>query len=573
MAREADNPETRDLRRRRGPAHRAAGSPLRQRLSALLCLWAVAVAAQAQSDAGQALREVRPDPRPALPAQTPPRIVDAPVRPTVQMPDGARVTVSQFRISGAKSFPEARLLELLKPWIGRTLDLAGLNEAAGVLTRFYQSNGHLLTYAYVPAQRVADGSIELAVLEGRIEGVQSVTAQDVRLSEAVVQAHTERLAEKTPVLQAEVERQVLLLNDIPGVAARAAFTPGSSTGAAEVVVTLAEEEPLSLRAEISNHGSRSTGEYRAGIGLQLNDLFGWGDSTSARALVSNRGGLVSGTLAFSLPVGGDGLRYGFSMNRLQYELGGAFAAIGAVGSADSYGIDASYPLVRTLDHNLRVKLGAETKRLRDQIQAVGLGGLKRSDVIEATLSFDDRSNRFGLPAVSAGNVVATLGRLRVTESFRRFNKLNAQLLHQQLLGGPFSLYGRVAGQYASGNLDSSERFGLSGPFAVRAYAPGEASVDQGALLTLEGRYALDYLGGNLVLGLFIDHAEGRFAKRPLAGAVADNDVRLSGAGISVQWNGGDVGLSASLAARGSRAARAEGGDPKARFYLQLSVTP
>jgi hypothetical protein len=40
----------------------------------------------------------------------------------------------------------------------------------------------------------------------------------------------------------------------------------------------------------------------------------------------------------------------------------------------------------------------------------------------------------------------------------------------------------------------------------------------------------------------------------------------------VQWNGGDVGLSASMAWRGSRVATTDG-DSKPRLYLQLTVTP
>ena len=106
---------------------------------------------------------------------------------------------------------------------------------------------------------------------------------------------------------------------------------------------------------------------------------------------------------------------------------------------------------------------------------------------------------------------------------------------------------------------------------MRAYAPGEASVDQGALLTLEARYAADYLGGSFVWGLFHDRAEGRINRRPLV--AAGNDPKLAGTGLSVQWNGADVGVSASVAWRGSRLPTAEGGDPKPRIYLQVVVTP
>lgn len=547
--------------------------------SALWPAWA-----QTPPDAGRLLEETRQPPRPALPSTTAPRVVDVPVRPTLALPEGVTVQAGSFRVTGATSYPAELLAGLLQPWVGKRLDINGLNEAAGALTRHYQRNGHLLTYAYIPAQRVADGAVEIAVLEGRLEGVQIVTAQDVRLRDEVVQAHTDRLVTDTanprPVLQAEVERQMLLLNDLPGVTARAAFTPGSSTGGAEMVVSVAEDEPLVLRLDLNNHGNRSTGEYRAGIGLQLRDLFGWGDNTLARALVSNKGGLVSGSLASSVAVGGDGYRIGFSLSRLSYQLAGNFRALGAVGNANTFGIDVGYPFVRSADTNLSVRLGAETKRLRDEIQLVGSTNPKRNNTLELAVSADYRD---GWGGVSAGSFVAAMGSLRLLDdgqraadaagllTGRRYGKLGLQFARQQALGGPFSLYLRAGGQASGGNLDSSEKFALAGPGAVRAYAPGEASVDQGGLLTLEARYAADYLGGSFVWGLFHDRAEGRINRRPLV--AAGNEPKLSGTGLSLQWNGADVGVSASVAWRGSRLPTAEGGDPKPRLYLQLTVTP
>ena len=104
---------------------------------------------------------------------------------------------------------------------------------------------------------------------------------------------------------------------------------------------------------------------------------------------------------------------------------------------------------------------------------------------------------------------------------------------------------------------------------MRAYAPGEATVDQGALLSLELRYAHDYLGGNFVWSLFHDAADGRINRQL---AAAGNEVRLRGAGFGLQWNAGDLGLAASLAWRGSRVP-SEGADPHPRLYFQLTLNP
>ncbi len=537
----------------------------------------LASAAQGTPSAGSLLEEARRPPAPVLPPATPPRVLEAPARPVLELPEGSSVEVKAFRIVGHRSFGDDVLQPLLAAFAGRRLDLRGLNEAAAALTRHYQRNGHLLSYAYLPAQRVEGGVVELAVLEGRIEAVQVVTAQDVRLADRVVQAHTERLVSQgdtpEPVLQSQVERQLLLLNDIPGVTARAAFTPGSTTGGADIVVSVAEDEPLVARFEYSNHGSSSTGPHRGGLTLQFRDLFGVGDSTTARGFVSNRGGLVSGSLATQVPVGGNGWRLGGSLSRLKYQLGGSFAQTAAVGQADTVGLDASYPLRRSIDNNVWLRAGVDFKRLHDERRALEESNRKRNHTGELGLTIDLRD---GFGGVSTLGSTATLGRLRVPgQPEVEWKKILLQAAREQTLAGPTRLYARVLAQTTGTRLDSSEKLGVAGPGGVRSYAPGELSVDVGRLVTLELRPAVDLLGGSIVGSLFHDRASGSIDR---GSALAGNDVTLSATGLGLQWNGSiggtGVGLVATLAWRGNRAPTSDAtDDPRPRLYLQLQITP
>ena len=416
---------------------------------------------------------------------------------------------------------------------------------------------------------MADGVIELAVLEGKLEGVQIVTAQDVRLSEAVVQAHTDPLTGTGPLLQADVERKLLLLNDMPGVTARAAFTPGANTGGADMVVSVAEGEPLEVRAEFNNHGGSSTGQYRAGLQLQFSDLFGWGDSTVARGFVSNRGALVSGSLNTLVPVGGDGWKLGASLSRLKYQLTGDFRRLGAVGQADTLGLSASYPLRRTVDNTVTVRAGFDHKRLHDELQVLGNTSTKRNDTGELGGSFDYRD---GIGGVSAASMTATVGQLRVAGAPRReWHRLGLQAARSQNITGPWSLYARVAAQTTGSQLDSSEKLGLGGATAVRAYASGEVSVDRGTLASLELRYAVDFLGGNMVGSLFHDYGSGQINRSAVG--VPGNEAVLYGNGLGLSWSGSGLGLNASLAWRGRRVPTADSKDPRPRLFLQMSYSP
>lgn len=536
----------------------------------LLCAGALAQTAPTPpTNAGRLLQEQRLDNQPLQPSTSAPKVIEAPVRPTVELPEGATIQVQGFRITGASSYPVEQLDALVKPWVGRTLDLKGLNEAAGAVTRLYQSGGHILSYAYLPAQKVDGGVVEIAVLEGRVDTVQVVTAQEVRLRDAVVQAHTEPVTKAQPVLQADLERKLLLLNDIPGVVARGTFAPGASTGTADVVVSVAEDEPLAVRLEADNHGSRSTGEFRAGVQMQLRDLSGWGDHTTLRATVSNGGGLVTGGVETSVPVGGDGLRLGASLSRLTYFVSGDFGDVGATGVANTAGIEAQWPAWRSTRGNAWLRGGLDYKRLNDEVRIIGQERPRSTRLLQLGGSGDLRDDWFGGGATAA-SAQLWVGELHAGDEGRSsFKKAQLQLARQQLVWGPFSAYARVLAQYTGRDLDSSEKLNLSGPSGVRAYAPGEAAVDLGRLWSAELRYGLAHLGGQLTVSLFHDEASGVLQRSGGAG----NDVRLRGTGFGLQWTGGDLGVSASLAWRGSREPRAEGGDPKPRLYLQLFAAP
>ena len=60
----------------------------------------------------------------------------------------------------------------------------------------------------------------------------------------------------------------------------------------------------------------------------------------------------------------------------------------------------------------------------------------------------------------------------------RLHKLNPSLVRLQSLTDRLSLYTQLQGQWADGNLDSSEKIRLDGAYGLRAYAQGEASGDQ-----------------------------------------------------------------------------------------------
>ena len=71
-----------------------------------------------------------------------------------------------------------------------------------------------------------------------------------------------------------------------------------------------------------------------------------------------------------------------------------------------------------------------------------------------------------------------------------YDKLSVQAMRLQGVTHTLSLYAAISVQFASKNLDISEKMSLGGSTGVRAYPSGEANGDQGYVLNLELRQRL-----------------------------------------------------------------------------------
>jgi hemolysin activation/secretion protein len=131
-----------------------------------------------------------------------------------------------------------------------------------------------------------------------------------------------------------------------------------------------------------------------------------------------------------------------------------------------------------------------------------------------------------------------------------------------------SVFAGVSGQWAGTTLDSSSRFLLGGPHAVRAYSPSEALVDEGFVATLEGRFAID---ARATVFTFFDFGTGWYnaTPRPNQGS---NVITRSGVGLGAFWAApGGISLQGTVAWR-TTGPDTTGNDRLPRFYMQLTKT-
>lgn len=550
-----------------------------------LCAPAGSVHAQASPapapDAGSVLQQIQRATTTPPAAATPAPELRVPRAVVPPSSGGPRIEVKGFRIAGIAPARAEPLLPLLNRYVGPGKTLADLEDAAKDIEVALQRAGLFLAQAYVPEQNLNDGIVTLQVLEGRIGAVQVETEPGVKVSPAYLDRIVAMLR-GNPVAERElVERALFTLGDLRGISVSSALTPGDKVGQADLTIKVAAAKPWAATLDFDNAGSIFTGRARFYAGGEWFNLAGRGDVASIKTQFSS--GSQFARLGWLVPVSDRGTKFGVAASFLKYELGTAlFEPLDAEGTASALSFQLLHPQIRSRNNNLFLQASVDVRRFDDEVNSIALKS-KKGVTGYATFGVvgDFRDTLLG-GGISNYALNAVVGRLKITtpdeaavdaanyQSVGNYGKLTFSGSRLQGLPNKDYVFLGLQGQWASKNLDSSEKFSLGGPNGVRAYPSPESPSDLALVATWEYRkpIAIEALPGDLVLSAFGDYGVGKLHETPLPTDV-DNIRRLVSHGLGVTY-GNTRGLLVKgwVAVRGKTLAQSD--DSRARWVVQLS---
>jgi len=156
----------------------------------------------------------------------------------------------------------------------RGITLGQIETIADKITRFYRERGFILAKAYIPKQEVRDGIVTLTLLLG-VLGSVDVHNNELYSDSTLKSVFDDMLT--MPVTNAQVEENLYLINDFPGVLVNGYFEPGYQVGDTKLTINVKNENKYSSNIRLDNHGTDSTGRYRTYADVQVNNLFGNAD--------------------------------------------------------------------------------------------------------------------------------------------------------------------------------------------------------------------------------------------------------------------------------------------------------
>ncbi len=542
---------------------------------ALAVLAVFAAPASAATDAGAILQQMKPDMAPA----------PAPAKPglTVERPAGAALPVSMpfvvrsIRIEGNTLIDTATLAALVADAEGQTLRLDQLGKWVARITDLYHRRGYSLSRAIVPAQKIENGELTIEVIEARYGEVALDNRS--RVEDALLEDILNKLKSGQVIEQQAMDHALLLLSDVPGTQIKATLKPGAATGTSDLGVAVDTGANFTGKVVADNFGNRYIGRSRLGATFNFYNPLHHGDVLTLGA-VTTGDGMTYGRAAYDwLLNGGRDTHLGGGYTAVSYVLGDTLAPLNGHGVADVASLWGKQAFARSRDFDLYGMLQYDHKQLRDRIDVSSIRTDRTLNNWVFSLSGDSRDGALA-GAVNGWNVGVTSGVVGFDDAAAEaadaasantqggYAKVTASISRLQSLTASDMLDMSLSGQWASTNLDSSEKMSMGGPNTVRAYDMGVVSGDEGYFASLEYRHSFGVDGAFQSL-LFLDGANVTVNRDPWG--AGDNSASLYGWGVGLNWSVARFKVKACVANRIGPAPEMVTAAADTRGWLELST--
>jgi hemolysin activation/secretion protein len=443
-------------------------------LAALSVGWAQAQTAPSRAVSPERLDQGAPKARAPARRPAPARRVRPPA------PEIRPFVLTEVTIEGS-SLPQPRLDAALQPFVGQTLDKAGLQKLSDALADAEEAGDIALYTVLVPEQDFAGGKLRVVVVEGFVR--QVLFSGDRGRHLALAATYGEAIKAQKPLRRSTLQRQLSLMRDIPGLTVDADLSPGDEQGAVDLSVK-SRIRPFQVAIGVNSRGTAFLGRTQVQVDGLANSLLLPGDQTrlSLAAPTDGRRFQYVG-LGYGLPLNNDGLTLRVDATWLKTRPQGTAIQ----GRAGSLGAQVSYPLVRSFDRDVVVSLGLDglnsdnallgSTLSNDRIRAAR-GSISFSQTGDDSLVYASLAASLGIDGLGARVVDARISK-------PDFRKLNLKAGYNQGLGKAFVVRFAAAGQVSGDPLPASEQLALGGEEFGRGYESDFVVGDRGYAGSLE----------------------------------------------------------------------------------------
>ncbi|WP_235201078.1 ShlB/FhaC/HecB family hemolysin secretion/activation protein [Pseudomonas syringae] len=408
--------------------------------------------------------------------------------------------IDRIELKGADSLSPKERDQLIKPYAGKCLGVAQLNNLLKAITDHYIDKGLVTTRAYLPQQDLSKGDLQVLVIEGKLEKLRSDASSGVSDREL---AMTFPGREGDLVNLREIEQMVDQLNRLPSNQAQMELTPGQAVGGSDVVVKNTPQKPWRANLSRNNDGQRSTGEQQWNAGLDWDSPLGLADQLSLRgghdAISDHQQTSRNGLLSYSLPWGWWTFSYLYSESEYRSKGRGDGFSFKQTGDSQNHQFRAERVIHRDSVSKTSLNTGLAYLRTNNYINDAKLGP-SSNHITEAQFGINhgrragsafvniDLGMQQGIGALDAqGDHDSGPG--QPDARYRKYTGTVSYLHPFRLFGESLTFTSLATGQRSEDVLFSPQRLSLGGSSSVRGYKDQFLAGDSGGYWRNEIRWA------------------------------------------------------------------------------------
>ena len=456
-------------------------------LPAFFASFAAAQVPLDRADPGIATRELPRQPK-SLPKAAP-TIAAPTMQGAIATPAGAVVTA--IVVEGAGEMAPSEFAVVTSSFVGHRLSPDDLRDLLVSVSGVARAQGYVFARSSIPPQALGHGTLRVELDRGRIDEIRVTGTPD----DAVV-AILSPLAGHAPKKD-EVERQLLLASDLPGV------TIGSVSyvreGANGVLVVPVSRNRIGASAYLDNRGVRELGPVRAQLGATINGLLGDRDALTTQLLFTpaQPRELTVLSARYAITPGTTGTEIALTGSYARTHSGGYLKAYDVTGRSVVTGLSITQPLLRRRTTSLWATAEIDYLAIDQRV----FGDLVRRDrLATANLSLN------GYTPLARGRLRANVGvtqgldvlgstdpgdpRASRPDADGRFTTVVASGNWQGPIAGRVSAALAMTAQLSTRPLLAVEQIQIGEPVFGRAYDYSERSGDEGVLGSAELQYKL-----------------------------------------------------------------------------------
>lgn len=416
--------------------------------------------------------------------------VDLPANLTKQELDKIPFMLKSVTIQGVTAYPAQTFLPVFEKSTGQNITVAELYDLVNKITATYRNDGYVLAKAILPPQEITEGHVKIRVVEGRLSNVR---LEGERTDSRLLNTWAKAIQKQTPLNNKQLERYLLLMNDLPGIDAESTLRPGDEPATAELVIHVTEDK-YSGSIGANNWGTRYVGPNQVEGDLTVNSAYAeqldWHDQTTVRgvqAASTEVNNLRYLDVTHGIPLNDSGTKLEAQLHHSLSEPGFTLEELELQSTTSGFNIALRHPVIRSRRENLNIfgmfdwrdtnSLIEDNNLSEDHIRALRIGlnyeAINSSGVTTARVELSRGLNMFGASKPDSGVTSRENG------VGNEFTKLKIDAARLQRLHKRWNLLLAGSWQQSTHALLASEEFGVGGENYGRGYESSEITGDRG----------------------------------------------------------------------------------------------